>query len=731
VSAETSPAQPARFGTFAGVFTPNVLTILGVIMFLRFGQVVGQSGIVDAVLIVLCAKLITSLTAVSLAGIATNTRVKGGGAYFLISRSLGVEFGGAIGVVFYLAQAISVAMYVIGFTEAFIAAFPGSAPYQTLVATTINVVVFFCVFIGATWTIKVQFGILALLGLSLLSFYIGATLDFSIETAAANLGAGYTSGNSVFTMFALFFPAATGIMAGANMSGDLAEPDKSLPAGTFAAIGVTALIYLSIVVLLGGVAPREELISNNFIMKDAALVSVLIIVGVFSATLSSALGSMMGAPRILQALAKDEIFPSIRWLARGSGEMKEPRYATAVTFLVAQGAIMVADLDLIAPVITMFFMVTYGMLNLACFYEGYSRNPSFRPRFRLSHWTISLAGAVGCGVAMLLMAPLWAALAVLVMWALYRYISRAEIRSRWGDVQSGVALEQARKALLRLEEEAYHPKNWRPMILALSGGVWNRHHLAEYGYWLAAGRGLLTFAQVVTGDVEDRIELHQRHHRRLRQFIQEEDLEAFPVVVIEEDLIAGLKAILQCYGIGGVRPNTVLVGWTEDPEHLERMGRVLRLLRDFRRSIVVVKYDELQERWVAPTGTIDVWWHDRVNGALMLLLAHMLVQNTEFRQHRIRVLNVVAGESAVNGVHSHLTQLLEQARIEADVEVIVSDDIVAEMRKRSRKAAIVFMGFDPPEAGSAEIFASNYYRVMEHLDAVILVHSAGDVDLSA
>jgi amino acid transporter len=731
VAPSADGSKIARFGTFEGVFTPNVLTILGVIMFLRFGQIVGQAGLTDAIIIVLCAKLITSLTAVSLAGVATNTRVKGGGAYFLISRSLGPEFGGAIGVVFFLAQAISVAMYVIGFTEAFTHAFPASEQYRTLIATTVNVVVFLCVFVGAGWTIKVQFGILAVLGLSLLSFYIGAAFHFSPATALANLHGGYTPGQNVFTMFALFFPAATGIMAGANMSGDLKDPDRSLPIGTFGAIAVTGLIYLSLVFLLSGVAPREELIANNFIMKDVALVSVLIVLGVFAATLSSALGSMMGAPRILQALAKDEIFPAIRWLSRGSGATNEPRYATAVTFMIAQAAIMVADLDLIAPIVTMFFMVTYGMLNLACFYEGYSQNPSFRPRFRLSHWSISLAGAIGCGVAMLLMAPLWAVVAVGAMWAVYRYIGRAEVHARFGDVLSGVALQQARRALLRLEEETYHPKNWRPMILALSGGVWNRYHLAEYGYWLAAGRGLLTFAQVASGELEDRIQLHERHQRRLRQFIQEEDLDAFPAVVIDKDLIEGVKSLLQCYGIGGLRPNTVMLGWSEDPARVEEIGRILRLLRDFRRNIVIVKCEEVRERWVAPAGTIDVWWHSRENGPLMVLLAHMLLQNREFQGRRMRILNVVAEKSASPGVTKHLTRLLQRARIDADVEVIVSDDIVGEIRKRSRKAAVVFMGFDPPQAGSGKVFSDNYFRVMEHLDTVVLVHSVGEVDLEA
>jgi len=721
----------ARFGTFGGVFTPNVLTILGVIMFLRLGQVVGQAGIQDALLIILCAKLITSLTAISLAGIATNTRVQGGGAYFMVSRSLGVEFGGAIGVVFYLAQAISVAMYVIGFTDALLYTFPTLEPLRAAIATAVNVVAFVCVFVGAGWTIKVQYWILGVLCASLLSFYAGAAFEFAPGTARVNWPSAYGPGESFFTMFALFFPAATGIMAGANMSGDLKQPEKSLPSGTFSAIAATAGVYVLIAVLLGGSATRTQLQTNNFVMNGIAVVPVLITLGIFAATLSSALGSMMGAPRILQALAKDEIFPSIRVFARGSGKTNEPRFATALTFLVAQIAILTTNLDLIAPIITMFFMATYGTLNLACFYEGYSRNPSFRPRFRFSHWSLSLAGAVGCAGAMLLMAPLWAAGAALAMWALYRHIARSNPRARWGDVQSGVAFEQARGALLRLEEETYHPKNWRPTILALSGSVWNRYHLAEYGYWLAAGRGLLTFAQVVGGDVEDRLQVRERHERRLRRFIQEHELAAFAVVVVEEDLLAGTKALLQCYGIGGVRPNTVMLGWSEDLQRLEQTARLLRLIRDFKRSLLIVKCEESRKPWAEAEGTIDVWWNTLKNGSLMLLLAHLLRQNAEFRRSRIRLLHVIESEAGRAGVTEHLARVVESARIDADIEVMVATDIPAQIRLTSRESAVTLLGFDPPDEGQAQYFSELYGKVVEHVDTIILVCSAGHVDLEA
>ncbi|MCG8651190.1 MAG: amino acid permease, partial [Pirellulales bacterium] len=350
---QVSPlSQGNRFGTFAGVFTPCVLTILGVIMFLRFGFVVGQAGILAALAIVIASKVITLLTALSLSAIATNTKVEGGGAYFLISRSLGPEFGGAIGLLFFVAQALSVALYVIGFTEALMAYLPaGISP--ALVATLTNIVVFVCVAVGAGWTLKVQFLILATVVISLISFYAGAIESYDGELLRANLGMGFSDGETFWTMFALFFPAVTGIMAGANMSGDLREPARSIPRGTLAAVLVTGIVYASQAIMLGGSRQRDDLVSDTLIISDIALLPVLIAAGVFAATISSALGSMMGAPRILQSLARDRLFKSLRLFEIGSGKNREPRRAIAATFVISQAGILLADLNTIAPLITM------------------------------------------------------------------------------------------------------------------------------------------------------------------------------------------------------------------------------------------------------------------------------------------------------------------------------------------------------------------------------------------
>lgn len=727
-------AQAHKFGTFGGVFTPTTLTILGVIMFLRFGQVVGQAGSVGAIAIVLSAKAITLLTAFSVAAIATNTQVKGGGAYYLISRTLGVEYGSVIAIFLYVAQATSVALYVIGFTEAFVGTFPVGLPFR-LIATVVNVIVFLCVYVGAGWTIKVQYGILAVLVLSVLSFFAGALPQSSLATFEANAHSAYLPGESFFTMFALFFPAVTGIMAGVNMSGDLRDPGRSIPNGTFAAILFTGAIYLLMALFLAATRSQEALIHQGLIVREIAFSPLLITAGVFAATLSSALGSMMGAPRVLQAFASDDVFPRLRPLAKGSGPAYEPRRATSLTFLIAQVAIALGDLDAVAPIITMFFLVTYGTLNMACFLEGITKNPSFRPRFRWNHWTLSLLGALLCLAVMFLMNVLWALSAIVIMIAVYALVSRAEVIAAWGDLASGLAFQRARVALLRLEKERYHPKNWRPSILALSGGAWSRNHLAEYACWLSAGRGVVSLAQVLFGDVEDLFVRRNEAERLLRQHIQDEGMAAFPAVVVAEDLGQGIKSLIQCHGIGGVRPNTILLGWSEDPERVGLFARTLRLCRAMGRSLVVVRYDRTVERSrdEAPEGSLNVWWREPHNGALMLLLAHLMKQNRLWRDHPLRILCPVPPLADRTNLLKEMTDRLALARIDAEIVVLPAEDRLATLREEMtrEKSAALFVGFEPPEPGTEGDFLDTYRAVTDLPGDVILVSSAGDVALEA
>jgi len=719
--------RPKGFGTFGGVFTPSLLTILGVIMFLRFSTVVGYAGLWNALLILLGAKAISLITGLSVASIATNMRVKGGGAYYLISRSLGVEFGGVIAIFFFIAQAVAVTLYVVGFTEAVFSAFPDLGLSFRTFATLTNIVVFVCVYIGAGWTIRIQYGILAVLMLSILSFFIGAGTRFSPEILVGNL----TPQFSFFSVFALLFPAVTGIMAGVNMSGELKNPARSIPNGTFAAISVSGLIYVAIALILAAGVPRAELLGEGFVMKDYAFSPALVYAGVFSATLSSALCSMMGAPRILQAFARDNIFKHLRWFGRGSGLSGEPRRAVVLTFFIAQIGVMAGDLDTIAPVITMFFLMTYATVNLACFYEGRSSNPSFRPTFRFNHWSVALLGAVGCIGLMFLINALWASVALVLGGGFYFFITRSEIQVKWGDLNGGLAFQVARNALLRLERERYHPKNWRPSILTLFGDTSGRLHLAEYACWFTIGSGIVTLGHVIKGDLEQLYKHQQEAENIMRKFILKEKLPAFPVVIVEEDLHAAVKALIQCNGIGGMRPNTVLLGWSDDPEKSEVFWEAIATVKEMKRSLIIIAADREDEKNYIPDGFINIWWDSVQNVELMLLLSFMLKKNREWRDHPIRIIRTVPSKADVENIEKEISEMLTKGRIEADIVVVPTEEPLEAVRKHIHPSAVLFSGFRPDNDDEIINLIPDMQKTVELPGDVILVYNAGGVSMEA
>ena len=389
--------QRPGLGTFGGVYTPSILTILGVIMYLRFGWVVGNVGLIGTLIIVTLSTGITFLTALSVCAIATDRVVRTGGAYYMISRSLGIETGGAVGIPLYFAQALSVALYTIGFAESVIEVFGGLN--QLYVALVVTILVAVLAITSASVAIKAQYFIMAGIVLSLVSFAFGRPLE---ATDVELWGAAESVSEPFWSVFAVFFPAVTGIMAGVNMSGDLKDPVKSIPSGTLAAVGTGYVIYMVLPILLAGRADASTLIAEPLIMQEMSAWGPAILIGVWGATLSSAIGSILGAPRVLQALARDGVLP--RWmtfLGQGSGKTDEPKIGTAVTLVVAVAAVCIGDLNLIAPVLTMFFLTTYAVLNIAAGIEGFLQSPSYRPTFRV-HWALSLLGAIGCLAVMFL-----------------------------------------------------------------------------------------------------------------------------------------------------------------------------------------------------------------------------------------------------------------------------------------------------------------------------------------
>lgn len=710
-----------KFGTFGGVFTPNVLTILGVIMFLRAGWVVGNAGLKGALIILCIAKLITILTSLSLSAIATNTKVKGGGAYFLISRSLGLEIGGSIGVPLFLAQAISVAFYIIGFTESLQFLFPN---IDVRLASSIVLAALFVIgWLGADLAIKAQYIIMALLGLSLISFFAGHS---PLPELAANTPPQYLAGQSFWSVFAIFFPAVTGIMAGVSMSGDLKDPARSIPRGTLWAVGITFVIYAAQMVWLAANADRQELLTNNLVMKRIALFPPLIFGGLWAATLSSALASLVAAPRTLQALARDRVVPRI--FARGHGKQAEPRVALLLTFIIAEACILLGDLNLIAPVISMFFLTTYGMVNLAAGLERWVANPSYRPTFKV-HWLPSVAGGLGCAFCAFLLSPAATVVATVVIIALYSFLKRRRYRTAWGDMRSGFWFAVTRVGLLQLSASRQHVKNWRPVFLVLVGNPKTRQYMVEFANWIESRRGLLFLAQVVTGDWHKLVPKQGVLQKSMEDFIQENALSAVAKTVIADDFEHGVSTLLQVSGLGQLQPNTVMIGWSEDAIKQMVFARTVRRILELRKNLIVFEEAEL------PTAgldrQIDVWWAAKENGSLMLTLAHLLQVNSRWRDHKIRVLRIIDDEAGRVGAEEAMQKLIDEARFEASATIIVSKEPPLKVIGRtSEKSEVCFVGLSMNSLADKEDPLGDYSEVVAAVKGnIFLTKSWHDLEL--
>jgi len=455
-------------GTFAGVFTPSILTILGIILFLRLGYVVGSAGLGRALLMIGLANVISILTSISLAAVATNFKVKGGGDYYLISRTLGVEFGGAIGVVLFLAQSVSIAFYCIGFGEAVSVMLPqGYTIPARLIAVMAVGFLFVFAWLGADWATKFQYVVMALLCAALLSFFWGGLPGWDSRLVSQNWAT--PDGSPAFwVVFAIFFPAVTGFTQGVSMSGDLKDPGRSLPRGTFMAVGLSIVVYFGVAVVFAGSLPNSFLARDYGAMKQVARFGFLIDAGVISATLSSAMASFLGAPRILQSLAGDRIFPFLNPFAEGSGPAQNPRRGVLLSAGIAGLTIALGSLNVIAPVVSMFFLISYGLLNYATFYEARSFSPSFRPKFRWFDYRVSLVGALACMGVILAIDFKTGLIAGSVLFGLFQYIKRTAGPARWADSQRSHALQRIRTHLLSMGLQPEHPRYWRPQILAFS-----------------------------------------------------------------------------------------------------------------------------------------------------------------------------------------------------------------------------------------------------------------------
>jgi len=734
------PTGPAGLGTFAGVFTPSILTILGIILFLRLGYVVGEAGLQRALGVIAAANAISVLTALSVSAISTNLRVKGGGDYYLISRTLGLSFGGSIGVVIFLAQAVSIGFYCIGFAEAVAALSTLRGPLvQQAIAAAAVVALGVLAWLGADLATRFQYVVMGCLVAGLVSFGLGASSQWSEPLLRANW-APPPGALSFWAAFAVFFPAVTGFTQGVSMSGDLAQPGRSIPRGVLSAVGLSMVVYFGCAVLLAAAETGEALRGDPEAMKEVAVLPLLIDVGVVAATLSSALASFLGAPRILQSLAKDDVFPVLATFAAGSGPTDNPRRAVLPTAAIALAIVAIGDLNAVAAIVSMFFLVSYGLLNYATFFEARAASPSFRPTFRFFDYRIALLAAIACLGAMLAIDVVAGAAAALVVLGIYLYLKHTAAPATWADGRRAYHMMVARRHLLLANAAKEHPRAWRPQLLIFSDSAARRARLLDFARWVEAGGGLTTVVRMIEGGDARALERRGEQQDELAEEIRERNSSALPLVVAGSDTGQMVASIVQAAGIGPFHVNTVVANWPEPktafyrPLGLDAFGQNVSLA--FRLGCNLLLLDADAREWESlasvPAGerVIDIWWEDSSTGQLMLLLAYLMTRSDEWSDARIRLLGP---REVVDSAGPHgkvLRQRVEEIRIDAEV-VETADHDEGSVAGASGSSALVFLPFRIHGGRFYSPFGWEVGAALERLPIVVLALAAEDVDLEA
>uniref|UniRef100_A0A4W6BW95 Solute carrier family 12 member 7 n=1 Tax=Lates calcarifer TaxID=8187 RepID=A0A4W6BW95_LATCA len=788
-----------QMGTFMGVYLPCLQNILGVILFLRLTWIVGTAGILESLAIVgLCCSC-TMLTAISMSAIATNGVVPAGGSYYMISRSLGPEFGGAVGLCFYLGTTFAGSMYILGTIEILLtyivpkaAIFVAERKEDEVDALLNNMRVYgtcclalmaVVVFVGVKYVNKLALVFLACVILSILAIYAGViktifeppdfpvcmlgnrtlqnhNFDKCLKTEiidnvtvttklwklfckGSELNAtcneyfannnvtlvqgipGLTSGvisenmwseygplnmlvenkklpslggsdpakdiympyvvNDITTFFTLvlfcvlvyYYYGSNCIMAGSNRSGDLRDAQKSIPIGTILAIATTSVIYITCVVLFGacieGVLLRDKFgdsVKGNLVIGTLSWPSPwVIVIGSFFSCCGAGLQSLTGAPRLLQAIARDGIVPFLQVFGHGKAN-GEPTWALLLTAAICEIGILIASLDSVAPILSMFFLMCYLFVNLACAVQTLLRTPNWRPRFKYYHWALSFLGMSLCLALMFISSWYYAIVAMAIASCIYKYIEYRGAEKEW-----------ARYALIRLEEAPPHTKNWRPQLLVLLNldsdqGV-KHPRLLSFTTQLKAGKGLTIVGNVLEGTYLTKETESKRAEQNIKASMSAERTKGFCHVVVSSNLRDGFSHLIQSAGLGGMKHNTVLMAWpgtwrqSNDPQSWRNFIETVRETTAAHQALLVAKnvdsFPTNQDR--LGEGTIDVWWvvHD---GGMLMLLPFLLRQHKVWRKCKMRIFTVAQMDDNSIQMKKDLQMFLYHLRLDAEVEVV-------------------------------------------------------------
>ena len=713
--------EKKKFGSFEGVFTPSILTILGVIMYMRLGWVVGNAGLIGAIIIIVIAHVIAVTTGLSVSSVATDKKIGAGGIYYVLSRSMGIPIGGSIGIALYVGTAFSIALYLIGFSESFNAYFDlGMTVNDFRITGTIALIALTTLaLISTSFALKAQFFILAAIIVSLVSIFFGST-EFAPETVLL-----FATEDSVSleVVFAIFFPAVTGFTAGIAMSGDLEDPKRSIPIGTLSAIGVGLVVYLGLATFIAYNINAEVLKTEYNIFMKMALFAPAVVAGIWGATLSSALGGILGGPRILQAMSIDKVTPKI--FDKGKGANNEPVNALLMVFIIAEAGILIGELDVIARVVSMFYLTAYGFINISYFLESWA-NPDFQPTFKIKRW-IGLLGFIACFGVMFKLDMIAMLAALAVIGGLYFGLQRKEVQLQSNDVWRSVWENVVNKGLKRIDAKVDENSNWNPNIILFSGKSDHQSYLLELCKTVSGRTGIVTNFKLILDTKND------KPLRKIEQIIKDDtfkDLGIFARQLKVDNIYKGITNIASTFGFSGVEPNTIMMGWPKGLENSAEYAEMTETLLHLDYNLLYLDFDRKTK--FGKYQTVDLWWRetDSKNAEMMLNIARFIIASPKWSNTNIRVLFVNNNNVDSTLIHSKISELVEDLRVNVEISIINNaveqNPFYTIIQKESAATDLTLVGIPNYKIEKQAEFVLKTNHLFETIGSTLLVKAANN-----
>lgn len=713
-----------KFGTFAGVFTPSLLTVLGVIMYMRLGWVVGNAGLIGTIIIIIIAHVISVTTGLSISSVATDKKIGAGGVYYVLSRSMGIPIGGSIGIALYVGTALSIALYLIGFAESFNDFFDfGMTINDFRITGTIALVgITLLALISTSIALKTQYIILTAIVVSIISIVFG-TRDFAPETVSM---VATKDAVPMEIIFAVFFPAVTGFTAGIAMSGDLKDPKTSIPKGTLWAIGVGLIVYIFLAVFMALTINSETLKSDYNILMKIALFSPAVVAGIWGATLSSALGGILGGPRILQAMSMDKVTPKV--FSKGKGRNNEPVNALVMVFIIAEAGILIGELDVIARVVSMFYLTAYGFINIAFFLENWA-NPDFQPTFKIKRW-IGLLGFFAC-FAVMFKSDMFAMVGALAIIAsLYFWLQRKEVKIQSNDVWRSVWENIVNKGLKKINANTEVQSSWNPNIILFSGQSEHQSYLLELSKTVSGRTGIVTNFKLIVD------KNNNKPLKKTEQVVSDDvfsDLGIFARQIKVDNIYTGIKNIATTFGFSGVEPNTIMMGWPKGLEGSKEYAEMTETLLHLDYNLLYLDFDKKTK--FGNYKAVDLWWRetDSKNAEMMLNIARFIIASTRWHETNIRVLFVNNNNVDDKIIYTKIDKLVEDLRVNIEIKII--DNAVQQIafydliKQYSSTTDLTIVGIPNYKIEQQAEFIVKTNQLFETIGSTLLVKAANNFNV--